>query len=180
MNAVARALIFTAVLLGGCRATRDVAVTSYHVTRGVAVGSYRVATAPVHYALKGRRDDSSTTATTTETTSSDVTTPGEPVPAPKMAVTQQSQPVSPRVQNSSATTAQRVNPKGTSQTKIKPSPSTHAASAQLEFPTAKSVPGKPGYVLSPFDASGRYVDVSGYTSGSKVKDPWTDKIFIVP
>jgi len=180
MNAVAQALIFTAVLFGGCRATRDVAVTSYHVTRGVAVGSYRVATAPVHYALKGRRDDSSTTATTTETTSSDVTTPGEPVPAPKMAVTQQSQPVSPRVQNSSATTAQRVNHKGTSQTKIKPSPSTHAASVQLEFPTAKLVPGKPGYVLSPFDASGRYVDVSGYTSGSKVKDPWTDKIFIVP
>jgi hypothetical protein len=180
MNAVVRALIFTAVLFGGCRATRDVAVTSYHVTRGVAVGSYRVATAPVHYALKGRRDDSSTTATTTETTSSDVTTPGEPVPAPKMAVTQQSQPVSPRVQNSSATTAQRVNHKGTSQAKTKPSPSTHAASVQLEFPTAKLVPGKPGYVLSPFDASGRYVDVSGYTSGSKVKDPWTDKIFIVP
>jgi hypothetical protein len=50
----------------------------------------------------------------------------------------------------------------------------------LEFPTAKAVPGKPGYVLSPFDPSGRYVDVSGYTPGSKVKDPWTDKIFIVP
>jgi len=180
MNAVARALIFTAVLLGGCRATRDVAVTSYHMTRGVAVGSYRVATAPVHYALKGRRDDSSTTATTTETTSSDVTTPGEPVPAPKMAVAQQqSQPVSPRVQNPSATTAPRVNHKETSQAKTRPSPS-HAASAQLEFPTAKLVPGKAGYVLSPFDASGRYVDVSGYTSGSKVKDPWTDKIFIVP
>jgi len=181
MNAVARALIFTAVLLGGCRATRDVAVTSYHVTRGVAVGSYRVATAPVHYALKGRRDDSSTTATTTETTSSDVTTPGEPVPAPKMAVTQQqSQPVAPRVQNPSATIAPRVSRKETAETKTKSSPSTHAASAQLEFPTAKLVPGKPGYVLSPFDVSGRYVDVSGYTSGSKVKDPWTDKIFIVP
>src|SRR5437773_9684879 len=103
MNLVARALIFTAVLLGGCRATRDVAVTSYHVTRDVAVGSYRVATAPVHYALKGHRGDSSTTATTRETPSSDVTTPGEPVPAPTMAVTQQSQPVAPRVQNRSAT-----------------------------------------------------------------------------
>ena len=181
MNVVVRALIFTAVLLGGCRATRDVAVTSYHVTRGVAVGSYRVATAPVHYALKGRRDDSSTTATTTETTLSDVTTPGEQVPAPKMAVAQQqSQPVAPRVQNRSATIAPRVNHKETSQAKTKPAPSTHPASAQLEFPTAKSIPGKPGYVLSPFDANGRYVDVSGYTSGSKVKDPWTDKIFIVP
>jgi hypothetical protein len=181
MNIVARALIFTAVLLGGCRATRDVAVKSYHMTRGVAVGSYRVATAPVHYALKGRRDDSSTTATTTETRSSDVTTPGEPVPAPKMAMAQQqSQSVSPRIQNPSVTTAPRVNHKETSQAKTRPSPSTHAVSAQLEFPTAKLVPGKPGYVLSPFDTSGRYVDVSGYTSGSKVKDPWTDKIFIVP
>ena len=180
MNIVVRALIFTAVLLGGCRATRDVAVTSYHVTRGAAVGSYRVATAPVHYALKGHRGNSSTTATITETTSSDVTAPGEPVPAPTMAVTQQSQPVAPKVQNRSATITPRVNRKETSQAKTKPSPSTHAASAQLEFPTAKLVPGKPGYVLSPFDANGRYVDVSGYTSGSKVKDPWTDKIFIVP
>src|SRR6266568_8221763 len=99
MNALARALMLTAVFLAGCRATRDVAATSYHVTRGVAVGSYRVATAPVHYALKGHRDDSSTAATTTETTSSDVTTPGEPVPAPTMAVTQQSQPAAPKVQN---------------------------------------------------------------------------------
>src|SRR5438046_6793184 len=103
MNALARALIFATVFLVGCEATRDVAVTSYHVTRGVAVGSYRVATAPVHYALKGHRGNSSTTATITETTSSDVTAPGEPVPAPTMAVTQQSQPVAPKVQNRSAT-----------------------------------------------------------------------------
>jgi TonB family protein len=49
-----------------------------------------------------------------------------------------------------------------------------------DFPTAKRVPGKPGYVFSPFDANGRYVNVSGYAPGTKVKDPWTDKIFIVP
>ena len=49
-----------------------------------------------------------------------------------------------------------------------------------KFVKSRSVPDKPGYVFSPFDTSGRYVDVSGYTSGSKVKDPWTDKIFIVP
>src|SRR5438477_512942 len=103
MNRLARGLLLTAAVLAGCRATRDVAVTSYHVTRGVAVGSYRVATAPVHYALKGHRGNSSTTATTTGTTSSDVTAPGEPVPAPTMAVTQQSQPVAPKVQNRSAT-----------------------------------------------------------------------------
>jgi len=85
-----------------------------------------------------------------------------------------------RVPNRSATVASRVSRKETAQTKPKPSPSPRASSTELEFPIAKSVPGKPGYVFSPFDTSGRYVDVRGYSSGSKVKDPWTDKIFIVP
>jgi hypothetical protein len=42
------------------------------------------------------------------------------------------------------------------------------------------VPGKAGYVFSPFDPSGGYVDVNGYTSGQKVKDPYSGKIFLVP
>jgi hypothetical protein len=49
-----------------------------------------------------------------------------------------------------------------------------------KFPTAKSVPGKPGYVFSPYDPNGGYVDVNGFTSGSKVKDPYSGKIFLVP
>ena len=85
-----------------------------------------------------------------------------------------------RVPNRSATVASRVSRKETAQTKPRPSPSPRASSTKLEFPIAKSVPDKPGYVFSPFDTSGRYVDVRGYTSGSKVKDPWSDKIFIVP
>jgi hypothetical protein len=54
------------------------------------------------------------------------------------------------------------------------------ASSQAQFPTAKPVPGKPGYVFSPFDPSGGYVDVNGYTAGQKVKDPYSGKIFLVP
>jgi hypothetical protein len=42
------------------------------------------------------------------------------------------------------------------------------------------VPGKPGYVFSPFDPSGGYVDVNGYSPGQKVKDPYSGKIFLVP
>jgi hypothetical protein len=168
MNAFTGALIFPTVFLVGCGATRDVAVTSYHVTRGVAVGSYRVATAPVHYALKRRRDDSSIT---TETASSDVSAPGYPTSAPEVATTQP-QPARERVS--------RVSRDETAQTKPRRSSAPRTSSARLDFPTAKEVPDKPGYVVSPFDASGRYVDVSGYASGSKVKDPWTDKIFIVP
>jgi hypothetical protein len=60
-----------------------------------------------------------------------------------------------------------------------PSPLTSSSTKPM-FPTAKAVPGKPGYVFSPFDTKGRYIDVSGYPAGSKAKDPWTDKIFIVP
>jgi hypothetical protein len=71
--------------------------------------------------------------------------------------------------------------KSSSQVKPSSSPSPlTSSSTEPMFPTAKAVPGKPGYVFSPFDARGRYIDVSGYPSGSKAKDPWTDKIFIVP
>ena len=183
MNAFARALMFTAVLLGGCQATRDVAVSSYHVTRDVAVGSYRVATAPVHYALRRSRGDASTTnATSTETIESDVTQPGRPMAESEVASAWQQQPrvESDRASSSRSTAAPRVARKETTQSKTKASSLAHASSGESEFPTAKSVPGKPGYVISPFDSSGRYVDTSGYTSGSKVKDPWTNKIFIVP
>ena len=93
MNAFVRALMFTAILLGGCRATKDVAVSSYHVTRDVAVGSYRVATAPVHYALRRQREDAAARdAALIETTESDVTQPGQPVPSPQVASAPQQQP----------------------------------------------------------------------------------------
>jgi hypothetical protein len=54
-----------------------------------------------------------------------------------------------------------------------------AAPAAQSFPTAKPVPDKPGYVFSPSEP-GKYVDVSGYPPGSKVKDPYSGKIFLVP
>ena len=183
MKTLARTSLFGAVLLVGCGTTRDVAVTSYHVTRDVAVGSYRVATAPVHYALRRNQGDASTTDTTSmETLESDVSEPGHPVAESEVASARQQQPriESDRVSTPLSTAAPRVARKETTQSKTKSSSSSHASSGQPEFPTAKLVPGKPGYVVSPFDSSGRYVDVSGYTSGSKVKDPWTDKIFIVP
>jgi hypothetical protein len=183
MNAFVRALMFTAILLGGCRATKDVAVSSYHVTRDVAVGSYRVATAPVHYALRRHREDAAPRyAGSIEATESDVTVPGEPVADSQVASARQSRPriERERVSSPRSTAAPRVARKETTQSETKPSSSPPASSASADFPTAELVPDKPGYVISPFDSNGRYVDVSGYASGSKVKDPWTNKIFIVP
>jgi hypothetical protein len=188
MNALARILMLAPILLAGCRATQDVAATSYHVTRGaavgsykvaraVAVGSYRVATAPVHYATRKRGDESSTMVATE--TPSDVTNPGESIP-PEMASASQQQP---RVE---AERGQSRRSSGTSVTRKEAAQSStsvsssRASASSTAFPTGKLVPGKPGYVFSPFDKEGRYVDVSGFPSGTKVKDPWTDKIFLVP
>src|SRR6266699_6990076 len=100
MKAIARLLMFVPILVAGCRATQDVAVTSYHVTRGaavgsykvaraVAVGSYRVASAPAHYATRKRGAESSSMVGTE--TPSDVTNPGQSIP-PEMASASQQQP----------------------------------------------------------------------------------------
>jgi hypothetical protein len=178
---VLRILMFAPIVMCGCRATQDVASTSYHVTRGaavgsykvaraVAVGSYRVASAPVRYATRKRGEDSSTIVGTE--TASDVSNPGQSIPPPETAS------VSKRRQSQSSTASS-----GTSREETTNSPaSTNASrlSSQANFPTAKAVPDKPGYVFSPFDKEGRYVDISGFPSGTKVKDPWTDKIFLVP
>jgi hypothetical protein len=42
------------------------------------------------------------------------------------------------------------------------------------------VPGKPGFVYSPFDKTAGVVDVQGMAPGTKVKCPYTGKVFIVP
>ena len=184
MKILERPLLFAAILLAGCGTTRNVAETSYHVTRGaavgsykvaraVAVGSYRVASAPVRYAT-GNRAGEPVMVGTTEATPSDVTEPGQPVSSPQRR---------PKLQTESSQSSYRTTPhvarNETGQGNQKPSSPARGSTAQSEFPTAKAVPDKPGYVFSPFTRE-RYVDVSGYASGTKVKDPWTDKIFIVP
>jgi hypothetical protein len=179
MNLFERAMVLGAVLLAGCGTTRDVAVSSYHVTRDVAVGSYRVATAPVHYAFR-RHSNEPTMIGTTDAIESDVVQPGHPAPSTETASAPQPKrkTATARSQKASKTTPPVAYSEST-QPEPRPSPAVQASSTSA-FPTAKAVPDKPGYVFSPFDSSGRYVDVSGYTPGTKVKDPWTDKIFIVP
>jgi hypothetical protein len=179
MNSFDRAMVLAAVLLAGCGTTTNVAKTSYHVTRDVAVGSYRVATAPVHYAFK-RHSNEPTMIGTTDAIESDVTQRGHPAPSAHVAA-------APEPRRKTDTARSQKPPKKTppvaySET-TQPEPRSSApaqTSSTSTFPTAKAVPDKPGYVFSPFDSSGRYVDVSGYTPGTKVKDPWTDKIFVVP
>ena len=145
-----RLLLLGSVVLAGCSAARN-----------LAVSTFRVVDAPARY-VRDRLDPPETiTTTTTQTveTTSDVANPGRPVtrPTPRPSRTDRS---SASARSSSAA----------------PRP---AAPQAPQFPVAKPVPGRPGYVYS-VDPKGGIVDVTGYKSGDKAKDPYTQRIFIVP
>jgi hypothetical protein len=157
MSLIKRYLILSALVLVGCRTAHNVAVTSF-----------RVIDAPANY-VRHHIDEESAASTTT---ASDVTTPGQPIVTATPTTT---------------TTTRRTVVDGDAVVEKKPEPKPHTASQSAtassqspKIPYAKPVPGKPGYVYSPFDPNGGYVDVTGYASGSKAKDPYSGKIFIVP
>lgn len=51
--------------------------------------------------------------------------------------------------------------------------------AKGDYPYGVPVPGKAGFVRSPFSPD-KMTDVRGYAPGTEVKDPYTGKIFLVP
>jgi hypothetical protein len=89
-------------------------------------------------------------------------------------------PTSDTADNSSATADDRSSDPDTGsspETSDEPKPKSKPASEDL--PYATPVPGKDGFVYSPYYSAG-YVDVSGMPSGSKARCPYTKKIFRVP
>ena len=55
------------------------------------------------------------------------------------------------------------------------------AKVKAGLPYGVPVPGRKGMVTSPYTPEdGKYIDVTSFTSGSIVKDPYTGKFFLVP
>ena len=134
----------------------------------VGCGIGRVITAPVRYVF-GEPEPAPTT------NASDVTNPGRPVAIPSPSARPRA--ASRKSNQSSAGASSRV---AASKPSAKPSPSSQKSASSAQFPVAKPVPGRPGLVFNPFNTSGGYIDVSGYAPGSKVKDPDSKQIFVVP
>ncbi|MEY2479641.1 MAG: hypothetical protein QOI04_568 [Verrucomicrobiota bacterium] len=155
----------------------------------VAVSSFRVLDAPANYIRHHLDTDepARTTTTTTTTVSADSSAGGHPVNVERSSATNSQRHVATSSRSSASSRSTRSD-SASAKPKASPSPSPHKTASQqqqqqqqaAQFPTAKAVPGKPGYVFSPFDSKGGYVDVSGYPSGAKVKDPYANKIFLVP
>jgi hypothetical protein len=59
-------------------------------------------------------------------------------------------------------------------------PSAPSKTTKGDYPYGTPVPGKPGFVKSPYAPDQGLVDVRGFPPGTEVKDPFTNKIFLVP
>ncbi|MGD9747141.1 MAG: hypothetical protein AB7V57_12390, partial [Verrucomicrobiales bacterium] len=51
---------------------------------------------------------------------------------------------------------------------------------ESDLPYGTAVPGRPGFVNSPFAAKHQLVDVTGLPAGMEVKCPYSGKLFRIP
>ena len=64
---------------------------------------------------------------------------------------------------------------------VRPVSAADIEKAKAGLPYGIPVPGRKGMVTSPYTpGEEKYVDVTGFASGSVVKDPYTGKLFLVP
>ncbi len=94
-----------------------------------------------------------------------------PTPIPSATPTPSSKPVTNTDTVNTETPTPEANTPATTPT---PPPTT------MPFPTGIVIPGKKGFVKSPYNPTGPDVDVHDFAPGTPVRCPFTNKIFIVP
>ena len=116
--------------------------------------------------------------TTTTTTTRPARYPAQPAqyPPPPQPFPTETQPAT------VATDAPPTDPAAVDTAPATTPPTTTTAPATApkgDYPYGVPVPGKPGFVRSPYSPD-KMTDVRGYAPGTEVKDPYTQKIFLVP
>lgn len=103
-----------------------------------------------------------------------------PAPAPKttpppLVKTEPQKELAPTV---AANTKPAPEPAPKIEPKKEPAPAPQAAAPKLPF--GSPIPGRPGFVNSPYAEKHQLVDVTGLAVGTEVKCPYTGKLFRVP
>jgi hypothetical protein len=79
-----------------------------------------------------------------------------------------------------SSSANRVKPGPPSERNTRRGTASTLKSATADLRYGTPVPGKKGFVTSPFAPDSGYIDVREFPPGSQVRDPYTGKIFLTP